>query len=61
MLNYVWVIPGNTLETGARFSAFGPFALPFEGFSRLGSVHLKGRRFIKGVTTKNNEKEKTLC
>ena len=61
MLNYIWVIPGNALETSARFSACDPFALPFEAFSRSGSVHLKGRRFINGVTTKNNEKEKTSC
>jgi hypothetical protein len=42
MLNYNWGIPSGTLETGARFSACDPFALPFEGFSRSGSVHLKG-------------------
>jgi hypothetical protein len=61
MLNYNWVIPGGTIETGARFSACDSFALPFEGFSRSGSVHLKRRRFINGVATKNNEKEKRLC
>jgi len=60
MLNYVWVRSGKTLETGARFSACDPFPLLFEGFSRSGSVHLKGRRFLSGVTTKNNE-EKSLC
>jgi hypothetical protein len=61
VLNYIWVIPGNSLETGARFSACDPFAPPFKRFSRSGRVHLEGRRFINGVTTKNNEKEKTLC
>jgi hypothetical protein len=61
MLNYNWVIPGGTIETGARFSGRDSFALPFEEFSRSESVHLKGRRFIKGVARKNNEKEKRLC
>jgi hypothetical protein len=61
MLNSVWVRSGNTLGTGARFSACDPFPLPFEGFSRPGTVYLKGRRFISGGTTKDNDKEKSLC
>lgn len=61
MLNYVWVRSGDTLETGAWFSACDPFPLPFERFSRSGTVYLTGRRFISGVTTKNNDKEKSLC
>jgi len=39
MLNCNWVIPGGTLETGARFSACDSFALLFEEFSGSGSVH----------------------
>ena len=61
MLNYNWVIPGGTIETGARFSACDSFALSVEEFSRSGSLHLKGRRFINGVATKNSKKEKRLC
>jgi hypothetical protein len=61
MLNNTWVMLGGVLERGTRLSASDLVALPFEGFSRSRSVHRKGRRFIKGVTTKNNQKEKTLC
>src|SRR5437764_15317794 len=50
MLNCNWVIPGGTLETGARCSACGRVAPPFGRVFPLGKRLSERGRFIKGVT-----------
>ena len=61
MLKYNWMIPGSTLETahGSRLAIH--LRCYSKSFHAREAFILKGRRFINGVATKNNEKEKSLC
>jgi hypothetical protein len=63
MLNYNWVIPAGTLETGVRSSACEPVVLQFKQFVPENTL---SERVFKGATIndpprKKKNKEKSLC